>query len=264
MFIKTYHIDAFANHVFAGNPAMVCLLEHWLPDHHLQAIAAENHLPATAFLVQGNGNFHTRWFTPEYEIDLCGHGTLALGYVIFNKIDPTLQEVEIHSPAGLLRIKRNRELITLDFPAKQIEPSPAQELLIQGLGELPNEIYQHKSERCLVIFNSEDKIRQLEPNIDILKQLEYRGIIISAKGRNSDFVSRVFYPMKLISEDAVTGSSHCLLVPYWAKQLNKTTLHSRQLSHRSGELLCELVGDRVFLSGKAALYMEGSIFISFS
>jgi PhzF family phenazine biosynthesis protein len=265
MQIKTYHIDAFTKQVFGGNPAMVCLLEKWLPATSLQAIAAENHLPATAFLVQNQNTFATRWFTPEYEIDLCGHGTLALGYVIFNKLHPSLHEVSLESPAGPLRLSRQGEAIILDLPVKKYEALPASEkqleaLLTQGLGSKPQEIYQFQSERCLAIFQTEEEIKQIQPNLSLLQALPYRGIIITAKGSQSDFVSRVFYPHKRLAEDAVTGSSHCLLVPFWAEKLNKKSLRSRQLSQRSGDLACEWVGERVFLSGHAVLYKEGTIF----
>jgi PhzF family phenazine biosynthesis protein len=259
MNILIYHVDAFTEQLFGGNPAAVCLLEQWIPDNKLQSIATENHLPATAFLVKQDGEFTTRWFTPEYEIDLCGHGTLASGYIILNKLEPALQEVELHSPVGLLRVKRTGEMVTIDFPTKRIDPCQSLPLLIQGLGTVPQKLYQHTTERCLAIFNTEEEIKQIQPDMQLLRGLGYRGIIISAPGSTSDFVSRVFYPRKLLSEDAVTGSSHCLLVPYWSQRLNKTQLHSKQLSHRQGELLCHLENDRVLMSGKAVIYMQGSI-----
>jgi len=261
MKIQTYHIDAFSNKLFGGNPASVCVLEKWLPDNYLQAIATENNLPATAFLVRNNKEYSIRWFTSEYEIDLCGHGTLASGYVIFNYLETELQQVNLNSPAGLLRVKQEDELITLDFPVKDLEKCTLLPLLEQGLGQMPKEIYRHKTERCLAVFDNEKQVKQIKPNMQILNQLPYRGIIITARGEQADFVSRVFYPRKLLSEDAVTGSSHCLLVPYWAEKLNKSQLHSRQLSHRGGDLFCELQEGRVFISGKAVMYMHGSILL---
>jgi PhzF family phenazine biosynthesis protein len=262
--VKIYHLDAFANRLFAGNPAAVCLLDRWLPDASLQAIATENHLPATAFLVREDQKYATRWFTPEYEIDLCGHGTLALGYVIFNLLEPSRHEVDLHSPAGLLRISRKAEQITLDFPIKDFTVLPASEtkqrdLIHRGLGLQPTELYHYEAERCLAIFETEEDIQIIKPDLRLLKQLHYRGIIVSAPGKSSDFVSRVFYPKKLLSEDAVTGSSHCLLVPYWADKLSKQSLHSRQLSHRGGDLLCKLEKERVYISGQAVLYLEGHL-----
>lgn len=259
MKIKTYFVDAFASQLFKGNPAAVCILEKWLSEEMLQSIAAENHLPATAFLVNKDNKFEIRWFTPEYEIDLCGHGTLATGYVIFNYLDSTLQQVDLHSRQGLLSVKRDEECITLDFPVKSLEESSHSSLIEHGLGETPVKSYQYKSERCLAVFESEDQVKNVKPNLQILAELPYRGIIITAPGREADFVSRVFYPKKLIWEDAVTGSSHCLLVPYWSEKLNKTKLHSRQLSQRGGDLFCELINDRVFISGTAVLYLQGTI-----
>ncbi len=261
MNITTYHIDAFTNHIFSGNPAMVCLLESWLPDSTLQIIAAENNLPVTAFLMCKDKNFSIRWFTPEYELDLCGHGTLASGYVIFNKLESSLKETSLHFKNGLLKIKRECEFIVFDFPTKNLEPCLPLSLLNQGLGKTPQEIYHDNVDRYFAVFNTEEDIQQLKPNIDILRQLDYRGIIVTAPGKACDFVSRVFYPRKLISEDAVTGASHCFLVPYWAKRLNKRQFQSRQLSQRGGELLCELDGDRVVIKGKAVLYMQGLIVI---
>ncbi len=259
MEIQTYFVDAFASQLFRGNPAAVCILEKWLSDEMLQSIAMENHLPATAFLVNDNGKFEIRWFTPEYEIDLCGHGTLAMGYVVFNYLHPSLKRIDLHSRQGLLSVKQDEKLITLDFPTKSLDVCSQINLIEKSLGCTPVELYQHKSERCLIILDNEDQVRDVKPNLQVLSELPYRGIIITSRGKEADFVSRVFYPKKLIWEDAVTGSSHCLLVPYWSKQLHKTKLHSRQLSQRSGDLFCELVKDRVFISGTAVLYLKGMI-----
>lgn len=259
MKIKTYFVDAFASQLFKGNPAAVCILEKWLSEEMLQSIAAENHLPATAFLVNKDNKFEIRWFTPEYEIDLCGHGTLATGYVMFNYLYPELKQIDLHSRQGLLSVSRDKEYITLDFPVKPLEDCLHSNLIKNGLGGIPTKSYQYKSERCLVVFDSEDEVKNIKPNLQTLAELPYRGIIITAPGRETDFVSRVFYPKKLIWEDAVTGSSHCLLVPYWSEKLNKTKLHSRQLSQRGGDLFCELINDRVFISGTAVLYLQGTI-----
>src|SRR3990167_8456230 len=248
MKITLYHIDAFTDKVFSGNPAAVYVMPEWLPDNMLHQIAKENNLSVTAFLVRENEKFNVRWITPEYELDICGHGSLAAGYVIFNYIEPGCQKINLQSRHELLPIFRTNNLITLNFPAKAVEHCVIP-LLIQGLGIIPKEIYQHKNERCLVVYNSEEEIAQLKPNIQALKQLEYRGIIVTALGKNVDFVSRTFYPQKIIFEDPVTGASHCLLVPYWAKRLNKTKLHARQISQRGGELFCEYQDDRVLISG---------------
>jgi PhzF family phenazine biosynthesis protein len=260
MTISTYHIDAFTDKLFSGNPAAVCILNQWLPDAVLQKIAEENNLPATAFLVREANQFSIRWFGPEYEIDLCGHGTLAAGYVIFNLLEPSLPEAVLHHPiVGALKIQRQDNLISLNFPVKKFTPCEVPDSLIKGLGIPPKKVYEFKKERLLVIFETEEDIKELNPDLFILKQLEYRGIIVTAKGNDIDFVSRVFYPQKTIFEDSVTGSSYCLLVPYWASQLHKTTFHAQQLSRRGGQVRCELNDNLVILHGNAILYQQGEI-----
>lgn len=259
MQITLYHINAFTDKLFAGNPAAVCILDEWLTDKEMQTIAMENHLPVTAFLVRKNNEFHIRWFAPEYEIELCGHGSLASAYVIFNKLEPTWQQTDLHYPSGLLKIKNENGLITLEFPTKNSAIFPSADLLIKGLGTQPIEIYQHKTERCLAVFETEEKVRELNPNMRLLKQLEHRGIIVTAPGKNYDFISRTFYPKKTAYEDSITGASHCLLIPYWSKKLNKTKLLAYQASQRGGELLCEYQGEKVLISGKAIMYMQGVI-----
>lgn len=258
MKIPFYHVDAFASKIFAGNPAMVCVLEQWLPENILQQIANENYLPATAFLVKTGEDYQTRWFTPEYEIDLCGHGSLASAYVIFNIIEPARHKVKLKYTAGELEITNQNGHLTMQLPAKAVESFDSP-ILVKGLGARPKEIYQYKSERCLCIFETEDEVRQLKPDISILRELEHRGIIISATGKQCDFVSRTFYPNKSAWEDAVTGSSHCLLVPYWSRRLNKLALHTWQVSHRGGELYCEMLNNQISISGNAMLYANGTI-----
>lgn len=263
MKIPCYHVDAFTEKVFSGNPAMVCQLTEWLPDNILQKIAIENNLPATAFLVREQQGYAIRWFAPEYEIELCGHGTLSSAFVIFNILEPSWSTVNLYHPtAGVLRIKHNNGFITLDFPVKTLEPYliPSS-FLIKGLGTVPREIYQYKKERILAVLETEDDIRQLNPDIQSLMQLEHRGIIVTAPGKSVDFVSRVFYPKKTIYEDPMTGSAYCLLIPYWQKQLNKTKFSAKQLSQRGGEVFCELHDDRILLNGKAVLYKQGMILL---
>lgn len=259
MKITLYHIDAFTNKVFSGNPAAVCLLSEWLPDDKLHQIAKEN-LPATAFLVIENGIYHIRWITPEYELDICGHGSLSAGYIIFNFIDKELQQVNLHSRTEVLPVIRNGNLVTLNFPAKSLELCSLP-LLEQGLGSAPKEIYQHKNERCIAVFATEEEVKLLKPEMQILKKLAHRGITVTAPGIEVDFVSRTFYPQKAISEDPATGASHTLLAPYWANKLNKTKLHAKQVSARGGEIFCQYEGDRVLISGQAVMYMQGVITI---
>lgn len=258
MSIPIYHIDAFADKPFSGNPASVCVLDRWLLERQLQLIANENSLPATAFLVRNEDDFQTRWFTPEYEIDLCGHGSLASAYVIFTFIEPTWKQADLHHSSGTLRVKKLDEFLTLELPVKNLDVFDS-DTLIKGLGAKPKEIYQHKTERCLAVFDTEDEVRHLNPDMEILKNLTNRGIIVTAPSKNYDFVSRTFYPRKTAWEDAITGSSHCLLVPYWSKRLSKLKLHAYQLSNRGGEIFCEMKDGRVEISGKAILYARGII-----
>lgn len=258
MKITLYHVDAFTDQMFSGNPAAVCVIPEWLPDDQLHNIAKENNLPVTAFIVRENDAYHIRWITPEYELDICGHGSLSAGYVIFNYIDPSLQKVDFHSRIEVLPVIRNGDLVTLNFPAKNIELCSLP-LLEQGLGLAPKEIYQHKNERCIAVFDTEQEVKLLRPDMQILKKLEHRGISVTAPGIEVDFVSRTFYPQKAISEDPATGASHCLLVPYWSNRLNKTEFHAKQVSQRGGEIFCQYQGGRVLISGKTVMYMQGII-----
>ena len=259
MQIPVYQVNAFTDQLFSGNPATVCILPEWLDEKLLRLIAIENNQPATAFLVQKNGEFHVRWFSPEYEIDLCGHGSLASAYVIFNVLKIPSVEIDLHFQQGVLQLKKEQDLLTLNFPAKNLEAFGDADLLIQGLGVTPVELYQHKTERCLAIFEREEDIKNIIPDMSILKKLAHRGVVVSAPGKECDFVSRTFYPKKAACEDAVTGASHCLLIPYWANRLNKTKLTGYQCSSRGGKVVCENLQGRVLISGKARLYMEGVI-----
>jgi PhzF family phenazine biosynthesis protein len=261
MKITFYQVNAFSDKLFSGNPAAVVILDEWLSDLQLQLIARENYLPATAYLVRKNDGYETRWFTPEYEIDLCGHGTLASAFIIFSKLKPDTSEVNLYHSSGTLHVKKANDFLTLVFPVKSLEAYHS-DLLNAGLNIQSSEIYQHKSERCLVILDSEEAVRALKPDMQILQKLPHRGIIVTAAGSEYDYISRTFYPKKAASEDAVTGSSQCLLVPYWANKLSKTRLHSYQASHRGGEVVCELKGDRVEISGRAKLYSAGTINLS--
>ena len=260
-----WQVNAFTNKLFSGNPAVVCLLPTMLPDPILQRLAIEHAQPATVFLVRENSQtFTIRWFTPETELNLCGHGILAAGYVIFNHIKPDLNIVYCQSPLERLTITRQQDLMTLDFPAQAIEAIDIP-WLADALGSsTPLAIYQYRQERCMVVYANEQAILKLQPDFQALQQLAHRGIIVTAKGDAVDFVSRTFYPTKSIPEDAVTGASHCLLVPYWSKQLNKTNLQARQLSLRGGELFCSYKSDRIQLSGHAKLYFNGQASIEIS
>lgn len=262
MEIKYYQVDAFTSDVFTGNPAGVCLLPKQLPDNLLQKIAKENNLPVTAFIRQNENGYEIRWITTMGELDLCGHGTMAASHVIFNLLDHPHETIEFQSPtAGKVVVKKCEDLIEIDFPVKaltQIEPSEA---LIKGIGAQVVETWEHHDERVLVVLKDESQIKNLGLNFNVLCEDSHVGITVTAPSNQSDFVSRTFYPYKIISEDAVTGAAHCLLVPYWANRLAKTELHSRQISERGGELFCTLKGNRVLFRSKAVCYMQGVISI---
>ena len=255
MKIPLYQIDAFTSKVFSGNPAAVCPLERWLPDKQMQAIAMENNLSETAFFVKKEGHYELRWLTPKIEVDLCGHATLASAYVFFNFIDQTAHSVSFKTKSGMLQVNREGDLLAMNFPSRKANPCPIPEQLIQGLGEQPEEVLLARD--YLVVYDSEDKVRSLKPNINLLLQNEALGTIVTATGENSDFVSRFFAPKVGIPEDPVTGSAHSTLIPYWSDKLGRKKLYARQISSRSGELFCEDLGDRVKIAGKAVRYSEG-------
>ncbi len=257
MRILIYQVDAFASRVFEGNPAAVCPLEEWLDDEVMQAIAMENNLSETAFFVSEGEGYRIRWFTPETEVDLCGHATLASASVIFEHIEPSLQEVAFDSRSGVLIVYRGRELLTLDFPSQPPSPCSAPPGLIAGLRKEPAEVLA--CEDYFAVYASQEDILELQPDMAALKQVGLRGVIVTAPGREADFVSRFFAPSYGIDEDPVTGSAHCALTPYWAQRLGKSKLHAYQLSHRGGELFCEDKGDRVMISGRAVPYLQGFI-----
>jgi predicted PhzF superfamily epimerase YddE/YHI9 len=258
--IPFFQVDAFTSRLFGGNPAGVCPLEEWIDDEIMQNIAAENNLSETAFFVDRGEWFEITWFTPESEIDLCGHATLASAHVIFNHLnypyDAIMFDTKQH---GALYARRSNDLIALDFPASDPVKIPVPDLLTRALGSKPVELYATRD--YLAVFDTQEEIVRIQPDFSLLRQLDRMGIIISAPGNDSDFVSRFFAPAVGIDEDPVTGSAHTTLVPYWANRLGKNTLHAYQLSKRKGELFCELQEDRVIIAGKAVTYMTGEIVI---
>ena len=258
MKLPLYQVDAFSSSVFGGNPAGVVPLEHWIDDRTMQAIAAENNLAETAFFARDGEGFHIRWFTPEVEIDLCGHATLASAHILFTKLEPGREAVEFASKSGPLRVTRDRDRLVLDFPVwtpVACAPPPG---LFEALGAEPRETYRGGSD-FLLVFENEAQVRALVPDFGALRRVESRGTIVTAPGDDVAFVSRFFAPSAGVPEDPVTGSAHCALTPYWVARLGKNPLHARQISRRGGELTCELAGDRVKIAGRAALYLEGSI-----
>lgn len=261
MVLKVYQVDAFAEKVFAGNPAAVIPLENWTDDGLMQKIAMENNLSETAFFVKANDGYHLRWFTPEYEIDLCGHATLASAYIIKNFIDPHLQEVRFTTEkAGELRAYASDGIYTLDFPARMPQPCDAPEKLLPSLG-ISTAVEVLKARDYFVVLPNEEAVKNVEPDYTLMKELDTIGVIVTAKGHSVDLVSRCFYPGAGIPEDPVTGSAHCNIVPYWSKKTGADKFVCRQLSARGGTLDCELQDDRVFMSGKCVLFLEGEIYI---
>ncbi len=257
MKIPFYQIDAFTSEVFAGNPAGVCLLDDWLQDKVLLSIAAENNLPETAFLVRREGHYDLRWFTPEVEIDLCGHATLASGHVIFDFVNSDSERVKFMSKSGPLSVERQDDLLLLDFPSRKPTKCFVPEGLDVMLGASQSDVLASRD--LLVVFGDEDVVRNLNPDLDAIAKLDGFGMIATAPGKNSDFVSRFFAPGAGIPEDSVTGSAHCTLVPYWAERLGKKNFHAFQLSKRGGELFCKDNGDRISIGGRAVTYLSGTI-----
>jgi len=259
MKIPMYQVDAFSGKVFAGNPAAVCPLESWLPDAQMQAIAAENNLAETAFFVRNGAGYKLRWFTPAVEVDLCGHATLASASVILNDLTPGEQSVSFETKSGRLTVTRDGDLYSMDFPSRPPQECVPYPGLVSALGGTPEKVLA--SDDYLVVYSSEEKVRALRPKMDGLLEIDRFAVIVTAPGREADFVSRFFAPAKGVPEDPVTGRAHCTLIPYWSKRLGRAMLHAYQVSPRGGELWCEDRGARVTISGKAARFFEGTIFL---
>ena len=258
MKLKQFQVDAFARKIFEGNPAAVCPLQAWLPDATMQAIAAENNLSETAFFVPNASGFELRWFTPVAEVDLCGHATLGSAHVLFEELGYDGSEIRFATRSGELRVKRSSGgLLAMDFPVIGLKPCATPRDLIDGLGAAPSETYA--ADDYVAVFDDAQTIRDLAPDFATLSKLDLRGVIATAPGEEVDFVSRCFAPKYGIPEDPVTGSAHCELAPYWAQRLGKQVLRARQVSKRGGELLCELTGDRVIISGTAVTFLEAEL-----
>jgi len=259
--LTIYQVDAFTETIFGGNPAAVIPLNAWLDEKIMQQIAMENNLSETAFIVKEDDVYAIRWFTPEYEIDLCGHATLASAFVIKNFLEPHVQEIHFTTQkAGSLKTTTKEGLYTLDFPARMPQPVDAPKALLESLGVM-TAVEVLRSRDYFVVLPDEEAVRSVEPDFSLMKTLDTIGVIVTAKGKEADVVSRCFYPGLGIQEDPVTGSAHCNIVPYWTGKLGTTKLECHQLSARGGVLQCELAGDRVLMTGKCVLFMQGSIFI---
>lgn len=260
MQIPVYHVDAFTDRLFGGNPAAVCPLESWLPDATMQAIAAENNLSETAFFVREGDDCALRWFTPKVEVDLCGHATLASAHVIFQR-EPSRGSVAFRTAkAGRLTVTRTGEKLAMNFPARPPKPVPAPPGLATALSKAPTDVLAARD--YMAVFDSPADVAALAPDFAALGKLDCFAVIATAPGENGvDFVSRFFAPAQGVPEDPVTGSSHCTLAPYWGRRLGKTQLEALQISRRVGKLSCTLVNDRVVIAGQAVLYLEGTITI---
>jgi len=257
--LKLYQVDAFTDKLFHGNPAGVCFLRQWPDDVLMQSIAAENNLPETAFIVQKKVDFEIRWFTPTIEVDLCGHATLASAYVLFKYYSIKGNLIQFYSPrSGNLVVERAEEWLTLNFPTDSYTKIDVPEVLINAFQKIPIEAYRGKTD-FLLIFATQEDIEEMNPDLKMLESVGGRGVIVSAPGNEVDFVSRFFAPQSGINEDPVTGSAHTTLTPYWSMKTGKKRLTALQLSKRKGELVCEIKGQRVLISGKAVTYMVGEI-----
>lgn len=260
MQLLIYQVDAFTSNLFGGNPAAVVPLKEWLTNEQMQNIAAENNLSETAFFVKEGGSYRLRWFTPVVEVDLCGHATLATAHILFEELEYEDDEIVFKTKSGLLTVCREDDRLMMDFPADYMIKVEAPEGLFSALGiQAANEVY--KSDDYMVVLESEDEVAALQPDFKRLKEIPARGIIVTAPGKNVDFVSRFFAPQSGIDEDPVTGSAHTKTAPYWSEKLDKEVLEARQISSRGGNLTCRMKGDRVEILGKAITYLKGEISI---
>ncbi|MDX8388639.1 MAG: PhzF family phenazine biosynthesis protein [Ghiorsea sp.] len=257
MKLTMYQIDAFASSVFTGNPAAVFLLETWLSDQQMQSIAGENNLSETAFFVARGDDYEIRWFTPTVEVNLCGHATLAAAFVLFHELNIEEKCVNFHSKSGLLTVTLEEHGLTLNFPLQTPAPCPIPAPIQQTFGSSIETCL--KAEDYIVVLKNESDVKQASPDLNLLKKLDLRGVCITAKSNKYDFVSRFFAPNYGIEEDPVTGSSFTQLTPYWAEVFGKDKLTAKQVSKRGGEVWCELLSQRVKITGKAVKYLEGFI-----
>jgi PhzF family phenazine biosynthesis protein len=260
MKLKVYIANAFSEKKFGGNPAAVVPLNEWLNDTLMQQIAAQNNLPETAYIVPQGDDYAIRWFTPVVEVDLCGHATLATAFVLFEHLGYKRNQIVFQSKSGPLQVTKNDDKITLNFPANEPERISDDGSVGKALGIKPIAVFKSLIDH-MVVLESQSDIESLKPDLAAVKKLEARGLIVTAKGDEVDFVSRCFYPQSGIDEDPVTGSAHTVMVPYWARETGKSKLSAMQLSARRGYLDCELAGDRVLISGHAHTYLEGDFYI---
>ena len=253
--ILFFEVHSFTKNIFHGNPAGVCPLDRWIDDDSMQRIASENNLSETAFFVPKEDHYELRWFTPTVEVDLCGHATLATAYVLFDHLGQEGDTIVFHTQSGELTVWKDNDFLIMDFPSRPPESTDIPEHMIAGLGCKVENI--SKARDYMVVLESEEDVRKLQPDFSELDKIDCEGIIVTAPGDEVDFVSRFFAPRMGIAEDPVTGSAHSTLTPYWAERLGKKRLTARQVSERGGDLWCKLMGDRVQIAGHAVLYVKG-------
>jgi PhzF family phenazine biosynthesis protein len=254
-----FQIDAFANRLFAGNPAAVMPMQSLPDEKTMQAVAAENNLAETAFLVPEGNDYRLRWFTPATEVPLCGHATLASAAVVMERLEPARQSVTFHTASGPLMVKRSNGRYVMDFPARPSEPVLAPSGLTEALGIVPVEVFASIF-NYMAVLESPEALRELAPDMSAIAKLDRPGLIVTAAGDGRyDFISRYFAPAKGVPEDPVTGAAHCMLCPYWARRLAKTNFLAFQASRRGGEVICRLLGERVELEGSCVFYLEGEV-----
>jgi len=259
MKISIYQIDAFTDKVFGGNPAAVCFLDAWIDEERMQKISAENNLAETAFIVKKGNDYEIRWFTPLVEVDLCGHATLAAAHVIYEYYNYTSDKIIFHTQSsGSLSVNKVDDSLILNFPTDSYQKVETPQALIDAFGIRPIEAFRGGSD-YLLLYQSQKDVEELKPILDLIATVEARGVIVTAQGDQSDFVSRFFAPQAGVNEDPVTGSAHTTLIPFWSKKLKKDRLTAKQLSKRRGDLKCKYLGDRVEISGKAVTYLIGEI-----
>ncbi|HEY9046472.1 MAG TPA: PhzF family phenazine biosynthesis protein [Ohtaekwangia sp.] len=261
MELRVFQVDAFTDTIFGGNPACVVPLTDWLDDRLMLKIAQENAVAETAFFIPVGDHYHLRWFTPDIEMDLCGHATLATAHVLRQHLGDQSAELRFESRSGLLSVKPGNDSYTLDFPSRMPVVATLPEIIRKGIDRQPKEVW--KARDYILVYETEEDIQDIVLNRQVLDQinLDPGGIIITAPGRTVDFVSRFFTPQSTIFEDPVTGSAHCSLIPFWSERLHKREMTALQVSARVGKLGCIYAGERVYMSGEARTYLAGTIYI---
>lgn len=257
--MKQYIVDAFTDKIFHGNQAAVCIMEQWIPENIMLNITKENNFSETAFAVKEDNKYHLRWFTPGGEIDLCGHATLACAYVLFKFYIPHKDKVVFSTLGGDLTVNKKGELLEMEFPAYELKKVPVTEAITNAIGAAPSEAYMGRDLLC--IFDDEETIKNITPDMEKLSKLDGLLLHVTASGKDTDSVSRSFAPKLNVTEDPVCGSGHCHIAPYWAKKLGKENIVAYQASKRGGTLYCRVAGNKVFLSGKAALFSECKLYV---